>query len=227
MVIIHNRGMKTLSKYLFNHNIKHDSPLIFHRSGAGRHLGLPLHHGKSNSVIVAITHSDVIHKNIKTIPCDFSSVSQQFPSVSKELLKKAESRSILTIVDNDTFVHKTSKQLNTLIYKTGLGHTKEQKQLINKVLTEKKLTYIANTYSNTDTHILYQTKNKNELISINNSKRLIQLVGYNVYYEFFQPLTDMSSVTDTNSGVIANILIEKVNKEGLDGVLQIINNFNT
>lgn len=229
MLSVHKRGMKMLNKYLFNPVLKNDAPMIFYRTSVGNHLSLPLHQGKSNSVVVAITHSKLVGNAVKTIQCDFSAISKEFTTnISNKLfLKEVESRSLLMIVSNNTLNVQNTKQLNKLIYKTGLHHSNEQQRLVNKILTEKKLTYISNFYNQKDTHILYQTKYKNELISIDDSKRLIQLVGHEVYDEFFFPLIDLSSITNDNPGTIANILMNKADKEGLVGVLNIIKIFNT
>lgn len=213
--------MKTISKKigLEKQNIKNLS--LFTRAKIGTHLGMLLDEGKDNSVIIGITHSDILPEGIKTVGCEFSSLAQINPYHS-DTIKKNESRAVLTIVNNKTLQFKNQKILSKLIYQTGLINHHEQEKLKTKILLKNKITYLSNTYRSEDTHILYQTKTKTEAVSLNNRDRLIELIGVDMYDRQFAPLVNLYSEIGEQKIPIADILKDKIGKEGIEGVMKIL-----
>ena len=219
------RGMKTISKKIGfeTQNIK--NLCLYTRSGVGTHIGMVLEHGKENSVIIGVTHARTLSNNIHTIDCDFSSLSINNSLVDNfnKTFKKSESRAILTIVNNKTMEYKNQKILNYLQYKTGLINFKEQEYLKEKILLTNKITYLSNTYNSKDTHILYQTKTKTEAISITDNKRIINLIGYEIYEKHFKSLSDLPDILGEQRLSISDILKKKIDTEGIGAIVTLIN----
>jgi hypothetical protein len=213
--------MKHISKKLGLEKVKIKGLSLYTRAKVGTHIGMVLDEGKDNSIILGITHANSLSDDIKTISCDFSSLAE--PNLNNEVLKyKNDSRAILTIVDKKTMLYKDQKVLGRLAYKTGLIHSIEQERLREKILLQNKITYLSNVYNSKDTYILYQTKTKTEAISLNNNKRLIELVGIEVYEKHFRPLHELGESLGEKRLSIAEILQEKISKEGIEGLIKII-----
>jgi len=173
---------------------------------------------------LAITHSKTLKDGIKTVSCDFSSISNPNPlsnAADSPYSSNDESMAILTIVSNDTFL-KSWRKLGDLRYRTGLINSVDRDKLQSKIMLRQKLTYISNRYSSEDTHILYQTKSKTELVSLNNRDRLIELVGIDTYNKCFEPLVTLVDDFGETRAPIADILKNKIDKEGISGVVEIL-----
>jgi hypothetical protein len=186
------RSMKTLIKKTLSEPSITPKLTLFTRAKVGTHLGIVLDEGKANSLIIGITHAKTLQTGIPTIDCDFCSlikIKKPLEELSKpeifEKVKKTESRAILTIVDNNTMQPKNQKQLYKLMASTGLIQKNEQDLLITKILLNEKFNYLANKFDNQKNYILYQTKNKAELVSIEDSERLTALLGLKLYEKHF------------------------------------------
>ena len=215
------RGMKYFAKKVGLENSAVQGPEIFKRAGVGIHMVLPLEKVKSNSVVLSITHSQILQKSIKTVNCDFSALSTYIEDKIYPILKKDESMALLTIVSNNTFV-KSWKKLCDLKYRTGLINTNEREILKVKLLLKAKLTYISNRYSSKETYILYQTKYKTELVALSNKERLVELIGLEVYERCFDPLIKLGDSIGESKAPIADILKNKIDKDGIGSVMEIL-----
>jgi len=197
---------------------------LFTRAKVGPHLGLVLDSGKANSILIGITHADALNKEINTIDCEFSSLINKPEVFNNIMLKKVkESRAVLTIVNNETLNYKNPKLLEKLKYSTGLSHYPEQNYLKSKILFRNKIQYLSDEYNSKDPCILYQTKNKTEIVSIKNEERLIELVGINSYNNYFKPILDLSLILTEKKLPLADILIDKMNSDGIEGLMKILN----
>lgn len=228
MLYFIKRGMKNIVKKVGIEKASVKDLALFTRDKVGTHLGMILDKGKQNSIIVAITHSKSIGSEIKTFDCEFSSIEHQKPTPEimnnlENVIKRVESRAFLTIVHNDTLKYKNQKILTKLVHKTGTLHDYEKELLKRKILFKNKIVYLSNEYNSEETHILYQTKTKTEAISIKNDTRIIELIGKEAYNENFKSLIDLPEEIGSNRMPISEILREKIEDEGIEGLMRIIN----
>ena len=82
---------------------------------------------------------------------------------------------------------------------------------------------ISNKYQENDSCILYQTIKKTELVSYNNSSRLIELLGKETYVNHLKELTSMITKIEFEKRTIVDILKNKIENEGIGGLIRIIN----
>lgn len=217
--------MKTISKKIGFEISPIKKLCLYSRAGVGSHLGMILEEGKQNSVIIGITHSKFLPIDLKTHPCNFSALTTYDKGEKlDQLIRKKESNAILTIIDNKTMNYKNHKILHNLIHRTGLINKYEQENLKKQILTKNKISHLANEYNSEKTHILYQTKTKTEAIDINDKKRIIELVGLEIYDKNFKPLIELPMELGSQKLPIANILNEKSEKSGIEAICKILDN---
>lgn len=215
--------MKNFARKIGSETCKIENIALFTRNDVGTHLGMILDKGKLNSIIIGITHSKTLPHNFKTVSCEFNSLVEKKDMEYVDKIRKSESKAILTIVDNRTMSYKNHRILQNLKYKTGLLNQREQENLKEGVLLKNKLTHLSNEYNNLDSHILYQTKSKTEAISINNEGRLIELIGKNAYDIHIKSLLELSSTIGDKRLSIVDILKDRVDRDGVGKVLEILN----
>lgn len=195
---------------------------LFTRKKIGPHAGLVLHKGKANSIIIGLTHAEKIDNKINTIDCDFIELSSKLINKEENIEKTnlKQTRAILTIVCNNTLKYKNNNVLDKIISSAGLENYSSQEKLKTKILFHNKIIMLSDKYNSKDASILYQTKTKTEVVSIKNKERIVELIGMQTYEEYFQPLIDLDLGQQRSS--IPDIIAEKIEKDGLEGLFKIL-----
>lgn len=211
--------MKNIAKKIGLEKTNVKTACLFKRAKVGPHLGLILDRGKANTILIGITHAKALNTNINTIDCEFSSIIDKVSPHHNDI-KYAESRALLTIVNNETLTYKNPILLSNLKYSTGLTHYPEQEKLKSTILFRSKIIFLSDKYNSKDPSILYQTRTKTEIVSLKNEERIIELVGLKSYDEYFKPLIDLD--LGENRSSIADILLKKIDNDGVEGLMKIL-----